>query len=885
MRWFTRLFHKQQAEKQLDAELRFHMERQIADYIAAGLAPDEARRRANLAFGGLEQTKEHVRDTRWEAHLEDFFRDFRYALRNLRKDRHFALIAIFTLALGIGAATVIFSVVDSVLLEPFPYKNVDRLATFHIQFVGNSDENHRYVFAAPEFLDFKEQNHVFEDMIGIANSNIFFTANEGTRRFDGALVTSNTFEILGIRPLLGRPITLEDGKAVSPQVFVMSYQLWVKEFGRDPKIVGTTFILNGEPRTLVAIMPPRFRFGEFCDIWVPVTLEKTTSAILSVSQVQWFWLVGVLKPGVSVQSAAADLDVVAKRLAKAYPGVYLRQFKVQAQTFADFSVRDTRELLFMLMAAAALLLLIACGNVANLLLSRSTVREKEMAIRVSVGASRSRLIRQLLVESFVLAAAGCLIGCFMASWGLKAVVATLPLGTVPSEVVIALSPRAVWFALACTLLTTLLSGLAPAIHAARSEPYLRVAVGSKGSGSNFRHANLRACLVVAEVAMSLVLLIGCGLMMRTLFALQRLQLGFDSANVLYAQIQHPKNYVSPNQKTLFLRKVLDRVQTIPGVQFATLTITVPYYSTGLTDVYVRGREKAESFYAVSELCSEDYFRTLEIPLLRGRFFSKNEVDSAQHLVVINQTFARTFFGPEDPIGQKVKFPSWELNESDWPRGSYFEIIGVVADVKNKGLRDPTMSQIYLPYTTSATGLMDNRGIMMKTARSSNSNLPVIRQAIHELDRDATLIDLGPIEDRLQEDFYAGPRFNLIMVSNFGAAGLVLVLIGTFSVLAYTVSLRTHEIGIRMALGAQRSEVLRMILKNGMALIAAGTVVGLAISLALTRFLASQIWGVSATDPWTFAAVIAVVIVTGLAASFLPARRAAEVDPIVALRYE
>jgi len=288
---------------------------------------------------------------------------------------------------------------------------------------------------------------------------------------------------------------------------------------------------------------------------------------------------------------------------------------------------------------------------------------------------------------------------------------------------------------------------------------------------------------------------------------------------------------------------------------------------------------------VSELCSENYLQTLGIPLLRGRFLSKLEVDSAQHLVVINQTFARRFFGSEDAVGQKIKFPSWEINYSDWPRGAYFEIIGVVADIKNKGLRDPTMSEIYLPYTISATGLEDDRAIMVKTGGNPDATLPAIRQAIHELDRDVAVTDAGTIEQSLREDYYAEPRFALTTVSTFGAVGLVLVIIGVFSVMAYTVSLRSHEIGVRMALGAQRGDVLRMVLKNGLALIAVGTIVGLVMSLALTRFLASQIWGVSATDPWTFAAVVAVVTGTGLVACFLPARRAATVDPLIALRYE
>jgi putative ABC transport system permease protein len=811
--------------------------------------------------------------------------DVRYGLRTFAKSSGFTSVAIISLALGIAAATVIFSIVDSVLLKPFPYKNVDRLATFHIHFTGNSDENDRFYFAAPEFLDFKQQNSVFEDMIGLAGANVLYSGKEGTRRFAGGMVTSNAFEILGIKPLLGRPITVDDGNVGSPPVFAMSYPLWVREFNRDPQILGATLDLNGEPRTLVAIMPPRFRFGEYCEIWIPVTLRKTASPTLSVEQGPWFWPLGVLKPGMNVHSVVSDFDVIARRLAKVYPGGYLRQFNVAAESFTDDSVGDARRLLFILMAAVAMLLLIACSNVANLLLSRSAIRGKEMGIRASIGATRARLIRQLLVESFILAAGGCVLGCSFAYFGLKAVVAIIPAGTVPSEVEITLNPAALSFALASTFLTTLLCGLAPAIHIARGPLYVRLTGSGKGNGGDLRHGKLRAWLVISEVAFSLILLIASGLMIRTLFALEGVQLGFDPANVMFAQLHHPRNYVSPAQKRVFLREVLDRVKTIPGVRFATEAITVPPYTTGLTDVIVLGREKPESSYAMSELISEDYFYALGIPLLRGRLFSRSESDSAQHMVVINQKFARSFFGGEDPIGHKIKFPSWETNYSDWPRSAYFEVIGVVADIKNKGLREPTMSQIYLPYTVTATGLADDRTIMVKTVGSPESVLLSIDKAIHELDGSVAVTDTGTIEKSLRGDYYAEPRFALTTVGAFGALGFVLVIVGIFSVMAYTVSLRTREFGIRMALGAQSGDVLRMVLKSGLALILAGTIIGSMISLALTRFLTNEIWGVSATDPWTFATVVMILGGTGLVACFLPARRASRVEPLIALRYE
>jgi predicted permease len=525
--------------------------------------------------------------------------------------------------------------------------------------------------------------------------------------------------------------------------------------------------------------------------------------------------------------------------------------------------------LFALMGAVSMLLLIACSNVANLLLARATVREKEMVIRASMGATRSRIIRQLLVESGLLAATSCIAGCLFAYIGLKGVAAAIPPDTIPSEVAIALQPAALLFAMAVSVLTNLLCGLAPALYAARRNLHIGLAGSGKGASADFRHGSLRSGLVVGEVALSIVLLIGTGLMVRTVYALKEVNIGFDPAHVIYAELSFPEGqYDTSEQKRVFIEKVLDRLATAPGVIAATEADSLPPYSFGWTEVVIPGKTHSEPWGTTR--------------LLRGKLLSHSDVESARHVAVINQTLSRSYFGSDDPVGQKIKFSTFEEWAADWPQDAYFEIIGIIADAKNSGLEDPPRPEVYFPYTVTGTG---PRKIMARTASNSSLVLESLRREIAAVDSEVAVSDAGSIETFLRRGYYAGPRFTLIILTTFGGIGLLLVLMGIFSVMAYTVSLRTHEIGIRMALGAQQNDVLRMVLKKGLALIATGTIAGLAAGLALTRLMSNQIWGVSPTDPWTFSAVAALILSIGLAACLFPARKAARGDPLVSLHYE
>jgi putative ABC transport system permease protein len=883
MRWLKRLFRKSLAETQLDKELRFHLDQQIAESIASGMSPEEARRRANLQFGGLEQTKEHVRDTRWETHLDNLYRDFRYALRSLRKDRRFSLVAIVALALGIGATTIVFSVVYSVFFHALPYKDFNRSVVLQMNNLGSAGgwKVRRY-FSPVEVRAFREQNHVFEEIIAYIRFRPKYDDGKSVRFFSfGAQVTANTFNYLGVSPLLGRTISPEDGKPGAPPVFVMNYRLWQREFGGDPRILGRIFTFNGEPTTLVGIMPQQFNaFG--ANFWLPVTPDKARGA-----------LVGRLKPGVSVQTAGADLDAIAHLTHKPNPGGVFPEdkFAIVSETFLDSLIGTFKKTLYVLLAAVLLLLLIACSNVANLLLARATAREREMAIRATLGATRGRLIRQLAVESFILAAVASLAGCVLAYFGLKAVVALIPAGTLPEETLIRMNAPILFLALGLGILTTVLCSFAPALHVIRGDVQPRLAGTGKGVGGSFRHGRLRAGLVVSEVALSIVLLITAGLLARSFLILTRVDLGFDPKNVIYFELNLPPTYNTDlpgtlQKKNALTVRLLERMRALPGVTSVAEMAEPPPLEYEISNTIIPGKPHADTWETRFEMCSEGYFQTLGLPLLRGRFFSEDDVSAARDVMVINEAFSRQYFPNENPLGHKVKLDTFDSPHFALaaPHDTYFEIIGIVRDYKTRGYENPSWQsfpQAFVPYSVAGYNW---RLFMARTSVDPSSLLKTMGQEAWALDPGVQISTSGTLEGALQE-FYRGPQLELAVLAAFAAVGLVLVVIGIFSVMAYTVTLQTHEIGIRVALGAQQTNILRLVLLNGFRLVAGGILIGLFASYALTRFFASQIPGVSATDPSTFVVVVLVVMSAGLAACLLPARRAAQVDPLVAIRYE
>ncbi len=814
--------------------------------------------------------------------METLGQDVRYALRNMRKTPGFAVVAILTLALGIGASTAIFSVMHNILVEPFPYRDAQRYMSMQIHDSERSEPGGRAGYLGAELLDITEQNHVFDGVIANDNTDVLYRAAEGSQRFDGNFITPGTFEFFGMQPLLGRMAQAADYEPGAPPVFVLRYKTWMKSFGGDPGIVNKSFVLNGVSRTLIGIMPPRFGWGD-ADMWIPQKPSRaaTGKTVAGAFQQHWF-LMGHLKPGVSMKEAVADLTVVANNLAKTYPTEYPKHFSVQVESLTNLVVGQFRTTLYIVLAAVGLLLLIGCGNVANLLLARATTREKEFAIRSALGANRWRLIRQQLVESVILAAGGAAVGTLLAWGGLKSLVALMPQRIIPAEAVIQLNTPVLLFTLGVAMMTALVFGLVPALKAAQKDINDPLRDSGKGISGGFRHGKLRDAVVVLEVGLSLTLLVGAGLLMRSFVALREVHLGLQPDHVLVARLPLPVDrYKTAEQVAGFYRPLLQRLKALPGVVEATETSTLPPYGGIPSDIEIPGKTRAEKWNALFQLCSEGYFGVVKIQFLDGRTFTESEVNGARKLAVVNQTFAKKFLGNENPIGRQVRIA--RLTEfEDAVKEPMFEIIGLVADAKNQGLQDPPMPEIWIPYTVTGSSF---RGILVRTAGEPMAMMNAVQHEIWATDANVALTFTGTLESFISQFSYAGPRFGFFLMMIFGAVGLVLVTIGVYSVLAYTTARRTQEIGIRMALGAKSSDVQGMVIRMGLRLVGIGVVLGLIVSLAIGRVIATQLWGVSAYDPWTLVSVPVVLLITGMVACWLPARRAARVDPLVALRYE
>jgi predicted permease len=809
-----------------------------------------------------------------------FWQDLHYAGRNLRKSPGFALVAMITLALGIGASTAIFSIIENVLMEPFPYPDAQHFVAVQIHDTEQNRPGGRGGYSGPEFLDYVQQNHVFDRVIGNDGGDVLYTYGEGTDRFSGGYVTPGTFEFLGMPALVGRVMQPEDYEPGAPPVFVLRYKVWVNRFNADPKILNQTFVLNGTARTLIGVMPPRFGWGD-SDLWIPdKPSHADTTPTLGFNR-YWF-LLGHLKPGVSEREAQADFTVIAQHLSTVYPKDYPKHFTVEIQSLADMVVGRFRTTLFIVLAAVGLLLLIGCGNVANLLLARATTREREFAIRAALGAGRWRLVRQLLVESLILATGGAGLGALLAWGGLKSLIAIIPQEIIPAEAAIRLNGSVLLFTLGVSVMTALVFGLVPALQTARRDLNDPLRDSGKGVSGGFRHGRLRDAVVVLEVALSLTLLVGAGLMMRSFVALREVHLGLQPDHILVARLPLPKDrYKTADQIAGFFRPLLLRLKAMPGIVEATETSTLPPYGGIGSDIDIPGKTHSEKWNAPFQLCSEGYFSVLKIQFLQGRPFTEAEVNGARKFAVVNQTFVHKYLGTDNPIGQRVRLVRLE-SVSDPEHDASFEIIGVVADVKNQGLQEPVTPEIWVPYTVTGTF---ERGILVRTANEPLSMLNAVRQEIWATDRSVALTLTGTLEGYISQFSYAGPRFGFFLLGIFASIGLVLVTIGVYSVLAYTAARRTHEIGIRMALGAERGDVLKLVINMGLRLVILGVVIGLAASFGVARIMSSQLWGVSPYDPVTLVAVPILLFITGLLACWVPARRAARVDPLVALRYE
>jgi putative ABC transport system permease protein len=803
--------------------------------------------------------------------------DVRHAVRGLRKQPAFTVLAVLALSLGIGASTTIFSVLENVLYEPSLYVHTDRMVAFQIRDLNSRRPGGRGAFEAGEFLDYQAQIQVFEDVIAGSYEDALYTTPEGTEQFGCGLVSGNTFAFLGVPPLLGRWLTLDDARPGAQPAFVMSHKMWKKHFNADPAILGRSFVLNGISTTLVGIMPARFT-KMAADLYRPIRVERADPE----GRRRFFVLQARLKPGVTLEQAESHIKVVAQDVAKLYPKNYPDKFTVKVVSWLDSIVGQFKKTLYTLAAAVGLLMLISCSNVANMLLSRATAREKEMAIRAAVGASRARLVRQLLVESLLLALVGALIGCAFAYFGLKGLVAAIPEGLIPHETAIRLNLPVLAFTLVLAIVTSVIFGLVPALHTARRDLIQPLRDAAKGSSGHSRGGKLSAALVVVEVALSLVLLGGAGLLMRSFVKLQSVDLGLNPENVLHARLPLPRGrYQAAPQKQVLFREMLDRVQALPGVVSATPVTSLPPYGGIRSELEVSGRTHREKWEAVVQLASEGYFPTLGLHLLRGRLFTAAEVNDRRKLAVVNRIFVEKYLGQQDPIGQQVTLKVLgNLSPDEKLDDPVFEIVGVVADARNQGPKEGILPEVLIPF--SVTGAFE-RGMLVRTTGAPLTMLNGVRREIWAVDRNIALTMTGALTDYIKQFSYAEPRFALVVLAVFAVVGLALVALGVYSVIAYMVSRQTHDIGIRMALGATGADVLRMVLRRGLWLIGGGTILGSVASLAVNRVLSDQLFDVVPHDAATLMFAIAVVAGAGLCACYFPARRATRVDPMVALR--
>jgi len=841
-------------------------------------------RQANLEFGGLERIKEECRDARWKHHLDALVKDFQFAFRGLRKDRRFAFVAIFALALGIGASTAIFSVVDNALFKPFPYHDQRNLVVMAVHDLDDPDKQERGgrgQYSYPEFQDYLKQNHVFDAMIGNAEDDVVYSFGDSNLRLGANYVTPGSFELLGVAPYLGRNLEPPDYEPGAPRVFVMRYASWVAQFRADPSLVGKSFTLNGIPRTLVGIAAPRFAWGGI-DLWIP--RDPVSPSILPGRPFPAYWgAVSHLKPGVSLREAEADLNVIAKQLSSIYPKDYPKRFVIQVTRFPYAVVSPQfRNWLYIFCGAVGLLLLISCGNVANLLLARAITREKEFSVRAALGASRTRLIRQLLVESSLLAGGGALLGVLLAWAGVRALSSTMPQFTVASETVIEMNATALLFAVIVSMGTVFLFGLFPALQASRCNLADSMRDSGKGLCGSAGRTSVRNAVIILEVALSFTLLFTAGLFVRSFMALRSVELGFQPDHVLWARLPlPPTRYQTAAQLTSFFRPLLLRLKSIPGVTYAAESSTLPPFGGFRSNVQVLGRSHSEEWRSLVQLVSEDYFSVLRMRLLDGRFFMPSEINDKRKLAVINQSFQRRYFNGENPIGKRIFID--ELEKIPEPvKDGWFEVIGVAPDVRNQGMQEPTDPEVWIPYTITGFG---QRCILVRTAGDPIFLVKDIAREIRATDPTAAMAQPQTLAYYLDMYTFAQPRFALRLVAVFAILGLLLVTVGVYGVIAYSTSRRTHEFGIRMALGARSIDVVKMVLRGGLRLLALGIIIGLAASFALSRIISSQLWGVPPHDSFILALAVALLLVVGLIACWIPARRATRVAPSASLRYE
>jgi predicted permease len=811
--------------------------------------------------------------------------DIKYAIRVLAKSPGFTAIAVLTLALGIGANTALFSVVNGVLLDPLPYPNPQQLTSLYSRTTQFSQSSISY----PNFLDWQRDNRTFAQMAAYRGDEFNMTGNGEPERLRTEMVSADFFPILGVKPALGRLFTSQDDHAGAAPVVLLSDGLWKRRFGASPQIVGQAISLNGTAYTVIGVIPANFYYigsnFRLSDIYVPLG-QWTDTTFLDRRVGMGLDAIGRMKDGVTVAQARADMDGIANVLAKAYPDAD-KGSGIAVVPLKQDMVGDVAPLLYVLLGAVGFVLLIACVNIANLLLARSTGRAREFAIRAALGAGRWRVVRQLLTESVILAFTGGVLGLVLAAWGTRAAIHVLP-QALPRSNDIGLDTHVLLFTLAVSVFAGILFGLAPAYKASQSNLHESLKEGGRGS-SGARH-RMQSVFVVAETALALILLVGAGLMIRSLVQLWSVNPGFNPHNLLSFGVAFSPEMMKapPDQLRNHAIQLTDALEAIPGVESASIEgggtpmegdSELPFWHAGQP----RPQSDTDMSWALFYICGPDYLKAMGTPLLSGRFFTWQDTVHSAPVIVIDENFARKYFPGQNPVGQHVNLGLLDVQP---------EIIGVAGHVKHWGLdensKSPILAQLYFPMLQVPDRFMPlvaKGGEFMMRTRSDPDNLvPSIRHAVEQLNSQQVVYGVETMDEVIARSL-AARRFAMILLGVFAAVALILACVGIYGVISYLVGQRTHEIGVRIALGAQRSDVLRLVLGQGAKMALIGVGIGVVVALALTRLMANQLFGVSAHDPLTFAGVAAVLILVALAACYIPARRAMRVDPIVALRYE
>jgi putative ABC transport system permease protein len=880
MRWlyklslrFRSLFRRGSVERELSDELRFHLENLTQEYVAHGLTPEEARYAALRELGGVDQIKEECRDMRRLNFIDNLIQDLRYGARTLARNRGFAAVAIITLALGIGANTAIFSVVNTVLLRPLPFKDPSSLvwATERFQMTHGAA-----VVISPDFMGWKDRNQVFEQ-IGAFGGGVGanLTGAGEPVRVHVTSVTAGFFPMLGVQPIAGRTFLPAESHQAQRHVALLNEALWRSRFGSDPHILGKSVRLDDDSFTVVGILPSNLRYPA-AEVWTPLALDAD---FFSPHSPGWHALTVIarLKPGVDVARAQSDLQLVTQQMDREYPAEaapFRAHVRVEVLPLHALLVQNVRSLLLILLGVVGFVLLIACANVSNLLLSRGVLRVREMAVRAALGARRLRLVRQLLTEGLLLALAGAVLGLLAGLWGTKIIRQLVPSNLSQD---IQLDLRVLGFSAGIAVLAVLVFGFVPAFIASRTDAGEALKEGGVQAGARPAAQRLRALLSGGEIALSLILLVGAGLLARSFLRLSQVELGFDPHGLLMATVERPwTSNPNPQQFAAFFQDALERVRSLPGVKEAAVTTRYPLEDSHNTTLMlkIRGVENFRPPQPVPTIAvSPDYFPVMRIPLLKGRTFADSDAASAQSVVIVNEAFARMAFRARDPLSQQISFGP--------PPAPWSQVVGVVADTRDHALAEEPIPEIYVPYLQQPSFSM---AFVLRTAARPQGLVGPVRKAVESMDKNQPLSEATTMDEVIAGQV-APRRFQMMLLGLFALLALILAAVGIYGVVSYSCSLRVHEFGVRMALGAERRDLLRLVIRQGTQLALVGVCVGMGGALVLTRFLSSMLYEIKPTDPLTLIAVALILTAVALLASYIPARRATQVDPMVALRYE